>query len=350
MKKRVRRVSSASELVPLPPINLSFKMPHDQTLFTRRSMLALATLGPLAVNAQPVNDGSPLRIVVPFAPGSTIDAIARLVATKLPDVSAQKVVVVDNRPGAAGILGTSIVAKAKPDGKTLLLQANGLSTAPSVRHDLPYDVVRDLAPICFVGIAPYALIGPANSPYANLKDLFEATAQNSGFSYGTTGPGSQEEFVVAQLSRLMKLNYLKVPFKGQADTLLAVMGDQIQLATINLPSVLKQGGNRVKIYATLTEQRYPGTPTVPTLAEAGFPGIEESAWYGFLTPAGTPPQLSQQLTNDVMAVLGLPEVRAQLSQLGLMLQPAPPSKFAERMNKEIAHYTQLAKEHGIRAE
>lgn len=314
-------------------------------------MLSLTAAGLASAHAQTSSDGGPLRIVVPFAPGSTIDAIARLVASKLPEVSAQKVVIVDNRPGAAGILGTSFVAKGKPDGKTLLLQANGLTTAPSVRNDLPYDLMKDLAPVSFIGIAPYALVGPTSSSFSNIKELF-ASAISSGvpFSYGTTGPGSQEEFVIAQISRSAQLSYLKVPFKGQADTLLSVMGEQVQLATINLPSVLKQGGNRVKIYATLTQQRHPETPHVPTLAEAGFPGIEESAWYGFLTAAGGAPQHNAQLTKDVSTVLALPEVQAKLSEMGLILQPASPAKFAERMTAELARYKQLAKDHNIRAE
>ncbi|WP_184533866.1 tripartite tricarboxylate transporter substrate-binding protein [Variovorax sp. Sphag1AA] len=318
---------------------------------TRRALVAFAATLPFGlVHAQ---DDGMLRFVVPFAAGSTIDAIARLFANKLPEVSNRyKVVVVDNRVGAAGIIGTSFVAKAKPDGRTILIQANGLTTTPSVRDDLPYDLQKDLTPITLIGVAPYALVVPGNSPAKSLTDLFDQARQaKQPVTFGTSGSGSQSEFVIAQVAKTAKVEFLKVPFKGQADIMLAVMGGTVQLAMINMPSAVKQAHDgKVRILATMTDRRTAATPDVPTLAEAGVPGINEGAWYGLMTAAGTPQAIVEAMTKDFQAVLALPDVRNRLADLGIDVVGNTPAQFNERLSAELVRYKRIAKEENMKAD
>lgn len=323
--------------------------PPTTSPVTRRAVLALAAS---AAGAAPAQDEGVLRIVVPFAAGSTIDALARLIANRLPEVSAHKVVVVDNRPGAAGLLGTAYVAKAKPDGRTIVIQANGLTTTPAVRDDLPYDLQKDLAPLTLLGLAPYGLVVPPDVKHATLKDFFDAArASRQPITFGTSGPGSQSEFVLAQLAKAARVDFLKVPFKGQADILLGVMGGHVQMAMINMPSAVKQARDRkVRILATLTDRRTTATPDVPTLAEAGVPGIEESAWYGLLTTGGTPAPVVNALSRDLLTILAQPDVRARLEEWGIDIVASSPARFAERMAAELSKYKRLAREQNIRAE
>jgi tripartite-type tricarboxylate transporter receptor subunit TctC len=315
--------------------------------------LVLASIVGLACTAASGQqaDTTPLRIVVPFAAGSTIDAIARTVAQKLQETGTPTVIV-DNRPGAAGIIGTAAVAKAKPDGKTILLQAKGLSTMPAIRADLPYDTLKDLAPLTLVGYAPYAWIVPADSPHNTLKDLLDwSRATRNPIMLGTSGTGSQSQFVAVQIEKAEKVSFTQVPFKGQADILLAVAGSQIQLAMMNQPSAIKQyKDKRIKILATMTDRRTPATPEIPTLAEAGIPSIREAAWYGLLAPASTPAPVLDKLSRDLVAVLNSPDVKARLTDLGLDVAASGPQRFAEAMRAEIANYTRIAREENIKAE
>jgi len=330
-----------------------FQKPSS-TRIGRRALLAGSALAalPFTTRGQAPDADAPLRIVVPFAAGSTIDALARLVAQKLPETSAHKVILVDNRPGAAGILGTSFAAKSRPDGKTIVVQANGLTTTPAVRSDLPYDLQKDLAPLSFVGIAPYAFVAPADAKYASLKELFDwSRSTKQPIAFGTSGPGSQSEFVLAQVAKSANVEFLKVPFKGQGDIMLAVMGGQIQMAMINMPSAVRQyQDRRVKILATLTERRGSATPDVPTLTEAGFADINESAWYGFLSPAGTPTALLDELSRDITTVLIHPEVKSKLTDMGIDVVAGSRAEFGERLNVELARYRRIAKEENIKVE
>ena len=317
----------------------------------RRLALAalFATIATTATGQQA--DGTPLRIVVPFAAGSTIDAIARIVAQKLQETGTTTVIV-DNRPGAAGIIGTAAVAKAKPDGKTVLLQANGLATMPAIRADLPYDTLKELAPLTLVGYAPYAWVAPADAPYGSMKELFDwSRSTRTPVMLGTSGTGSQSQFVAVQVEKAEKVSFTQVPFKGQADIMLAVAGGQIQLAMLNLPSAVKQyKDRRIKMLATMTDRRTPATPEIPTMAEAGIPSIREAAWYGFLAPASTPAPLLDKLSKDLIAALNAPEVRAKLTDLGLDVAATSAQRFGESMRFEIANYTRIAREENIKAE
>lgn len=327
------------------------KMKAKLLVAARMYSIVSLVLFAAGAHAQPEN-GAPLKIVVPFAAGSTIDALARLVALKLPDHLHKGPVIVENRSGAGGLLGTSVVAKSRPDGKTIVLQANGLTTTPAVRNDLPFNVLTDLAPVILVGYAPYAFVVPADSPYNTLTELLDAARNGKGdVSFGTSGPGSQSDFVIAQMAKSAKVNFLKVPYKGQADIMLGVMGGQIQLGMINMPSAVKQRqAGRVKILATITSKRTATTPEVQTLAEAGYPGVNEAAWYGFLAPAATPTSTLTELSKGIAAVLAEPDAKVNLQEMGIEVIAGSPAAFADRIATELARYKKIALEENIRAE
>ncbi len=310
---------------------------------------AVTVSAPGMVRAQ--NEGV-MDIVVPFAAGSTIDVLARVIASKLPEVSQHKYVIVENRSGAAGIVGTAHVARAKPDGNTILIQANGLTTTPAVRDDLPYDLQKDLVPLSLIGLAPYGIVVPANSPFHTLQEAFDSSkAKKEPIVFGTSGPGSQSDFVLAQIARLEKVNFQKIPYKGQGDILVAVMGSQVQMAMINMPSAIQQARKGiVRILATMTQRRTAATPDIPTLTEAGVPGLNESAWYGLLTTAGTPPAVVDALSKDLQQVFKQPDVRSKLDDLGIDTIASTPGPFKERLANELVRYKQLAKEENIKVE
>jgi len=294
----------------------------------------------------------PLRIVVPFSAGSTIDALARLVATTLPEVSDYTAVIVENRSGAAGLIGTTTVVRSPPDGYTIVLQANGLTTTPAVRDDLPFDTVKDLAPITLVGTTPYAFIAP-NSVRANtLGELFDqARESRQKITFGTSGLGSQSQFVLAQLGKRANVEFLEVPFRGQAEIMLGVMGDQVQLGMMNLPSAQQQmQDGRIKLLATMTKARTVSTPGVPTLQEAGLGALDEAAWYGFLAPADTPAPIVAALNKSITAALRRPQAQAKLVEMGIDVVLSSPEAFAARLKYEIAQYRKIAAEENLRAQ
>ena len=315
---------------------------------TRRFLLQAAPvllgLPSTLVHAQ--GAAQPLRVIVPFSAGATIDTVARLVTSKLPQQ-----VIVDNRPGAGGILGTSFAAKAKPDGQTIVLVANNLSTNSAVRTDIPYDPEKDLAPITLVGYVPYAFVVPGDSKFNSLKELLAAAeASKQAINYGNIGVGSHGHFIGALIEEAAKVRLLQVPHKGQTEIMLAVMGGHLETGVVNLSIAVKQAKDkRVKILATLTENRTPFTPDVPTMKELGLP-IVENAWYGFLAPAGTPPNVVERLNRDITAALHSPDVVAKMGELGIDVAAAGPAKFAELIHNDLSKFKRVARVANIKAE
>ncbi|MGE0807983.1 MAG: Bug family tripartite tricarboxylate transporter substrate binding protein [Burkholderiaceae bacterium] len=326
-------------------------MRHDiyRSFSFRTLLLPVALLFGLCTapaGAQQAASGQPLRIIVPFSAGATIDAVARLVASKLPYQT-----IVDNRAGAGGILGTSAVAKAKPDGHTIVLVANNLSTNSAVRSDLPYDPEKDFAPVSLVGYVPYAFVVPGDSKFTSLKELFgAATGSSNPINYGHIGVGSHGHFIGAMLEESAKVRLTQVPYKGQTEIMMAVMGGHLETGIVNLSIAVKQlKEKRTKILATLTEERTSFTPDVPTMKELGLP-IVENAWYGFLAPAGTPPEIIETLNRDITASLRSPEVSAKMNDLGIQVIASSSQKFSEIIRDDLLKFRRIARAANIKAE
>ncbi|HVZ45594.1 MAG TPA: tripartite tricarboxylate transporter substrate-binding protein [Ramlibacter sp.] len=316
---------------------------------TAAAWVALAAAGCGAARAQVSSE--PLRMVVPFAAGSTIDAVARMVGERYQEHT-KRTVIVDNRTGAGGIVGTAVVARAKPDGNTIALVANNFSTTPAIRNDLPFDAMKDFAPIALVGYLPYAIVVPANSPANSLKDLFEAArASRQPITYGTLGVGSHGHFIGTLIEKSTGVPLMQVPFKGQSEIMLGVMGGHIQMGISNLQLSAKQmNEKRVKVLATLTDKRNPLTPQVPTFLETGYGNVVENAWYGFLAPAATPAPVLEALRKDIATALGAADIRSKLAEMGIVPVSAGAGQFGELIHAELEKYTRVAREANIHAE
>jgi len=327
-------------------------MIHSHRLIRRFARWAALLALPLSVlPAQAQGSGEPLRLIIPFAAGATIDAVGRTVAQKYTEISGHTVVV-DNRTGAGGILGTTAAAKSKPDGHTIVLVANNFSTTPAIRSDLPFNASKDFAPIAMVGYVPYAIVVPADSPSNSIHDLFEAArASKQPVNYGTLGVGSHGHFIGTQMAKATGAPMMQVPFKGQTEMMVAVMGGHLQMAVLNLSIAVKQmQEKRVKVLATLTEKRHPLTPQIPTFSETGYGPLVENAWYGFLAPAGTPAAALDALRRDITAAVGRPDVKAKLTEMGIMVTASGHLQFGQVIDGELMKYTRIAREANIRAE
>ena len=320
-------------------------------LSRRHFVAAVAHAAALPVAIAQPGTSEPLKLVIPFSAGATIDAVGRVVAQKYTELTKQAVVV-DNRTGAGGIVGTAMVAKARPDGGTIVLVANNLSTTPAIRNDLPFDARRELAPIAMVGLVPYAVVVPPTSPANSMKELFDqARSSGQAIAYGTIGVGSHGHFIGVQMERSANVPMMPVAFKGQTEMMVAVMGGHLQLAVLNLSIAVKQmQERRVKVLATLTEQRHPLTPQIPTFSETGSGTLVENAWYGFLAPAATPEPALQALRRDIGAAILAPDVKARLTEMGIVVTAQVGAPFGETISSELTKYARIAKEANIKAE
>ena len=293
----------------------------------------------------------PITIVVPFSAGGTLDAVTRLVASKVADNVGQPVVV-ENRTGAQGLIGFQSVAKAPPDGYTLVTIANSFAVNPAVRNDLPYDSVKDFAPLTSLGITPHVLAVHPSLPVSSVKDLVALARQKPDtLTYGTLGEGSYSHLVGKMFEKAAGgIRLVQVPFRGSAPSILAVLGDQITMVFGNLPEIvphMKSG--KLKALAISATARSPLIPDLPTMTEAGFPGFHSESWYGLVAPAGTPPDVLHRLQREVARALALPEVKERLAQQSVSGGGETPEEFAASLRSLMATYAAIARETNIKA-
>ncbi len=293
----------------------------------------------------------PITIVVPFSAGGTLDAVTRLVASKVADNVGQPVVV-ENRTGAQGLIGFQSVAKAPPDGYTLVTIANSFAVNPAVRNDLPYDSVKDFAPLTSLGITPHVLAVHPSLPVSSVKDLVALARQKPDtLTYGTLGEGSYSHLVGKMFEKAAGgIRLVQVPFRGSAPSILAVLGEQITMVFGNLPEIvphMKSG--KLKALAISATARSPLIPDLPTMTEAGFPGFHSESWYGLVAPAGTPPDVLHRLQREVARALALPEVKERLAMQSVSGGGETPEEFAASLRTLMATYAAIAKETNIKA-
>ena len=293
----------------------------------------------------------PITIVVPFSAGGTLDAVTRLVASKVADNVGQPVVV-ENRTGAQGLIGFQSVAKSPPDGYTLVTIANSFAVNPAVRNDLPYDSVRDFAPLTSLGITPHVLAVHPSLPVTSVKELDALARQKPDtLTYGTLGEGSYSHLVGKMFEKAAGgIKLVQVPFRGSAPSILAVLGDQITMVFGNLPEIvphMKSG--KLKALAISATARSPLIPDLPTMTEAGFPGFHSESWYGLVAPAGTPPDVLHRLQREVARALALPEVKERLAQQSVSGGGETPEEFAASLRSLMATYAAIARETNIKA-
>ena len=294
----------------------------------------------------------PVKLVVPFPPGGSLDITGRLLAQKLSEAWGQSVVV-ENKPGAGGNIGADMVAKSAPDGYTILLGA--LSTHavnPNLYAKMPYDAVKDFAPITLIAITPNVLVVNAASPVNNVRDFVVYAKANPGkLAFGSGSNGSAGHLAGELFKVETGTDAVHVPFKGGAPATQALLAGDTQFMFDNLATAMAQvKAGKLKALAVTTAQRSPLVPELPTMAEAGLPGFDISTWYGLFAPAGTPPAIVAKWNADVTKILNTPDVRAKLMADGAEPAPNTPEQFAQMIARELSKYARIVKASGAKVD
>ncbi|SPA54674.1 tripartite tricarboxylate transporter substrate binding protein [Cupriavidus taiwanensis] len=319
-------------------------------------LLSLALLGlgisPNASHAAPAAyPDRPIRLVVPYPAGGAADTVARTLAAPL-GAKLGQTIVVDNRPGASGVIGAGAVAKAAPDGYTLLLDATAHSVNPSLQARLPYDTVKDFAPISLVVLVPNLLVVPPDSPFKSPKDIVNAAKAKPGkLTYASAGPGTAQHLAAELFGQQSGLNLLHVPYKGGAPALSDLMGGQVDMMFSNMAaSYPLVAGKKLKVLATTGTKRSAALPDTPTIAESGLPGYQVYEWNGLFAPAGTPQAIVDRLSALTREVLNSPEVSQRLAAIGAEPAGSRPEDFRKFVEGETAKWAKVIKQGSIRAE
>lgn len=319
----------------------------------RRQVIAHLAAAPLLANlpvrAQSYPD-KPIKIIVPLPPGSPPDVLARLVADGV-GRNWKQPVVVENRPGATGMIGLQALARSAPDGYTLGVMFLTHTVLPELIGPLPYNTATDFAPIANLVWLYNVLVVPADSPIQTVQDLVaRARAQPGALNYGSGGNGSPAHLVAEAFCQASGTKMTHVPFKGPAEAVSGLLGNQItaMFATVPAAAALARGG-KLRAIAVTSPQRLAALPQVPTLTEAGVPGVELREWEGLVAPAGTPKAIIDKWNQELFAVLANPEARAKLADLGMSVVPSHPSgDFAELIRKELDQWGRFVRSTGLR--
>ncbi|CAM3952504.1 tripartite tricarboxylate transporter substrate binding protein [Bordetella muralis] len=284
----------------------------------------------------------PIHIVVPYPPGGFNDTLGRVVASKLSAAWGQPVVV-DNKPGAGTIIGTSIVAKAAPDGYTLLVAQFPFAANPALYRSLPYDTAKDFAPVILAGQSPMLLAVHADSSLKSVGAVVDAArARPRQINYGSSGSGSSNHLAMALFERMASVEMTQIPYKGSTPMLTDLAGGQVELAFDAFPHVLPfiQSG-KVRAIAIADEHRSPLMPDLPTVAEAGVPGYHVSSWHGFVAPAGTPEPILQKLNTQINAILATEEVKKIFREQGVVPTGGSSADFAAFITAQMDKWRQV---------
>lgn len=290
----------------------------------------------------------PIRLIVPYTPGGSIDTTARIVADQLQKQLGQPIVI-ENKPGASGLIGSLEVAKAKPDGYTLLFNASGQVYLPLVMEGKTYDAEKDFTPIAQVGYVPLAVLVSVNEKINSLKELVAlAQANPKKYTWATSGFGTTSHLSEEILTRELKLNMDIIPYKGASPQLTDVMGGHVTAAISPLPGATPFiEGKRLKVLAITSKERVPTMPDVPTVSETVLPGFEIKSWYGLWGPANLPAEIVTTLSREVNKATQDPAVLAKFEKLSFQTQPNTPEEFKKIISNEIALVGKVARQANI---
>ena len=293
----------------------------------------------------------PVRLMVPSSPGGGTDITARIIAPKLSEGLRQQVVV-ENRAGANTMIGTEVVARAAPDGYTLLLSSTPLSINPAIYAKVSYDALRDFSAVTQVVSLPNLLVAHPSLPVRNVKELIAlAKARPGQLSYASAGAGSSPHLAMALLTGMSGLQMIHVPYKGAGPGVIDVIAGQISLMTPSIITVLNYvKAGRLRALGVTSSKRASGAPDIPTVAESGLAGYEAAQWFGLMAPAGTPREIVNLLHAEVVRVLQLPDVRTRFSADGAEPVGNTPEEFAAYIRAETAKWGKVVRDSGIRAD
>ena len=293
----------------------------------------------------------PIRLILGFAPGGSTDLVARVVGQKMAEAWAQQVVV-DNRPGANGMIGADLVAKANPDGYSLLLSSIGPMAINASLYKMPYDIVAEFAPITYTGNVTNLLVVHPSVAAANVKELIAlAKAQPGKLTFGSSGTGGAPHMAVELFKILAKVNVVHVPYKGGGPAMADLVGGQISGSFASMPSSIPfVRAGKLRALAVTAPKRSPAEPQIPTISEAGIPGFAVLDWQGLFTTAKTPPAIVNKLNAEVVRILALPDVVEKLAVAGVEIQTSTPREWGDFVKSEIAKWGKVVKEAGIKVE
>jgi tripartite-type tricarboxylate transporter receptor subunit TctC len=313
-------------------------------------MLLLAGTPSLAfAQAYPVK---PVRIVAPFGAGSTIDIIGRLIAPKLTEALGQPVIV-ENRPGAGGMIGMDAVAKSAPDGHTLIIGALGpLAMNPALYPKTPFDPVKDFAAVCLLATGPVVIAVHPSIPAQTVKDLVALAKKRPGqLNFGSPGVGSSPHLTGELFKLITKTDIVHVPYKGNAEAITDLIGGQLSIVFTGVPPVVPLAkAGKVRLLATTGKQRMPNLPDVPTIREAGIEGADVLIWYGVVAPAATPKDVVARLNREIVKIMNTPDVREKFSQQGVDPASSTPDEFAQMIRDEVIRWGKVIRSAGIKLE
>jgi tripartite-type tricarboxylate transporter receptor subunit TctC len=323
----------------------------------RQSIRLLAALAVIvfpvsafAADAAAPYPNRPVRLVT-GSPGSTSDIVARFVAQRLTERWG-RTVVVDNRPGAGGIIGTEIVAKSAPDGHTLIVGQIGTHASPQfLFKTLAYDPIKDFAPVSLLTNSGIALVIHPSVPANDLKEFVAyARSKPGALNYGSAGGGTSSQLSGELFNQMTGAKLVHVPYKGAGFALTAVVQGETQAAFLSTTTAAAQvKAGKLKALAVMSPKRFPAAPDIPSITEAGFSGMESSVWFGLLAPAATPKSIVDKINRDVVAVLSTPEARDQLLAQGAEPTPTTPQEFDAFLKSEIKKWGRVIKEAGLKA-
>jgi len=323
------------------------------TMINRRELFALGALSTLA-GTQPAFAQAwptrPVRLVVPYAPGGTTDVTARIVADHLSRIWGQQVVI-ENKPGQGTNIGAETVARADPDGYTILVAASSMAANRNLYRSLKYDLVTDLAPVCRLVTFPLVFFVPNASPAKSISDLIAyAKERNGDLTFGTPAYGGINHLTGELFKRMAGIQMTHVPYRGDAPATTDLIAGRLDLQIAGTVQLEQSRAGQIRALAVTTAQRVPAAVEVPTVAESGLPGFNVQAWFALVVPAKVPPEIVKRMSLDTVGALGDPAVKAKLEAIGVIVAPSTPEELANFIKSEIAKWEAVIKDSGIKIE
>ena len=315
-----------------------------------QGLLALAAATSRIALAQ-AYPSRPIRVLVPFPAGGTMDSVVRPLAYEMTKALGQPIVV-ENKPGAGTVIAVDATAKSAPDGYTFVCIGNSFAVNHTLVHKLPYDSLKDLRPVTLLTATPNVMVGNPELPARDLHELVAYAKANPGkLTYGSNGNGTIQHLAGETFKSMAGIDMLHVPYQGAAPAMNALLGGQVNLIIGNLPEILPQiRAGKFKAFGVTTSQRAQLAPDIPTISEQGYPGFETYAWFGMLAPAGVPDKIVSRINGEVVRALSLPEIRSSFTARGVDPLPSTPEEFAAFLRAEIAKYAKVIKAANVRVD
>ncbi|MGH8616685.1 MAG: Bug family tripartite tricarboxylate transporter substrate binding protein [Burkholderiales bacterium] len=318
--------------------------------FTSATVTALAIAATGISQAQDTYPTRPIRMMVPFSPGGASDTAARVVGQQLAPRLGQQIVI-ENRPGAGGIIGTELAARATPDGYSLLMGSNiEIVINPNLYKKLPYNTQKDFAPVSLVADTPLILVVNPSVPAKSVQELIAlAKAKPGVLNYASSGNGSTVQLASEMFKTMAGVNIRHIPFNGSGPAVIQTIAGETQLVFPAMPAALQQArSGKLRALAVTSAKRVAAAPELPTVAESGVPGYEMSIWNGLLAPAGTPKPVLDRLHVELLKVLAMPEVKQSFNNIGAEVVTGTPAQFAAFIKSDLAKYAKVVKDADVR--